>query len=203
MAAPRPAAPWFVTAMPWMALLASAALVLLRAWIVQSDASEMSVLREYVRYVFRDWACGSVAILAGGAFLTVLFDPVRAGRFERLGWAWASWTLFLACVIPREENFLANGAADDELLVYLPACFLALGSTWLADLLGATGVLQLWVGLSVVSLASLGAFASLGGHGVENVLLSAERTAAVAGALALGTLLLRRLMRHGRTESEG
>jgi hypothetical protein len=111
--------------------------------------------------------------------------------------------LFLACVSPREGNFLANGGADDEIFVYFPACFLALGSAWLADRLGATGVLQLWLGLAVVSLASIGAFGSLGGQGVENVVLSAETTAAVASVLAIGALLLRRLVRRGRTAGEG
>lgn len=192
--APLPSARWSVRALPWAVLLLSAVFVLLRTWIVQSGANEMSVLRQYVQYVTRDWALGSVVILVSGAFLAVLFDPVRAGRFERQGWAWATWTLFLACVIPREENFLANGAADDEILIYLPACFLTLGNAWLADLIGIRGVLQLWVGLALVSLASIGAFASVGGHGIDNVMLSAEATAAVAGVLAMGTVLLRRLV---------
>ena len=183
--------------LPWLALGAWVLVLALRAWSVQASVPDesMSSLSEYLPDVLGLWFGGSVVLLMGGGVLSALPAPRTVSRAERLGWAWASWSAFLACVPPRAGNFWAAGAADDELFVYLPATLLAVASAWASLVpLRPAGLVHLWLGLSLVSAAGWAVFGMLGGHGIAEPTRAAAVTAVSSGGLAVAAILYRRLV---------
>ncbi len=181
--------------LPWLALGAWVLVLALRAWSVQAGVPDerISSLTEYLPDVLGLWLWGSVVLLVVGAVLSALPAPRTVSRPERLGWAWASWSAFLACVPPREGNFWAAGAADDEFFVYLPATLLAVASAWASLVaLRPGGLVHLWIGLALVSAAGWAVFGMLGGHGIEAPTRAAAVTAVISGGLAVAAILYRR-----------
>jgi hypothetical protein len=181
--------------LPWLALGAWVLVLALRAWSVQAGVPDesLSSLTEYLPNVLGLWLRGSGVLLAVGALLSPLPSPRPVSRPERLGWAWASWSAFLACVPPREGNFWAAGAADDEFFVYLPTTLLAVASAWASLVaLRSSGLVHLWLGLSLVSAAGWAVFGLLGGHGIDEPARAAAVTAGLSGGLAVAALLYRR-----------
>ena len=189
--------PWAgasLASFPWTYLILTTAVLLFRAWLEQSQVQWEDSSQRYWLGTIGFWIRGSLLVVVFGG-LASLFRG--AGWLSRLGGMWATWTAYMACVPPRVQNFMANGASSDDVFVYAPLAIFVVAFWSLAKELSAPGWLLAWLCLSLEGLLVVPLFQLVQGAGAsaavrESLMISAVAAIGFAVSLAGWRLVVRR-----------